>query len=650
MANSVENVNNWVLIFKTVSDVLTAGLAITTFSLFLYSLTFKIRDQLINIYSGILFTLILIFGADAFGTITNEKIALLNILKIHWLGLIAIPTLYFLFSDALLALTGKPSHGKRRIFGFMMIATSCFFCVLLLADGLLGELIVDQKPAPYFLRTKAMDLYLAFFFSSILLSLYNFFRAIRRTNSPTSKRRMIYLVVGAIGLFLGLFPYLIFESSMGVLNSLTFWILSCILYLGSWILLSTMTYSISFFGLSVPDREIKSRLFHWIFRGPLTASVTLGLTTLIRRIGYLLDKDLLMFEILAMVACIMLLEHAYTILFPKMEKILFRGKDLQEMERIRSLEARLFTRNDLNQFAEIILAALCDRMRASNAVLFLKPNGGYENSVEVGNPARIIEKVKKANYQFNEDWEKKTIFYWNGIVIIPIKDGDERLNNSLISGFIGLDKIKRTDLDPDQVRAVNLLLSRLHTAIVDYQQQQKVLYSLELLEPQMVEIQNLLAAGRFTTIAMPINLEDTEVLNRWAKDALSHLWGGPKLSGNPLMQLAIVQQKAHESGETLTKALRELLQGAIASLKPEGERQYTNDWLLYNILDFKFNGNMKMRDIAKRLALSEADLYRKQRIAIDGVVKKIIDMETTLLKNNQKIGGKKNDDEKKRRT
>ncbi len=44
---------------------------------------------------------------------------------------------------------------------------------------------------------------------------------------------------------------------------------------------------------------------------------------------------------------------------------------------------------------------------------------------------------------------------------------------------------------------------------------------------------------------------------------------------------------------------------------------------------------MKMRDIAKRLSLSEADLYRKQRIAIDAVVKKIIEMETSFLENQE---------------
>ena len=44
----------------------------------------------------------------------------------------------------------------------------------------------------------------------------------------------------------------------------------------------------------------------------------------------------------------------------------------------------------------------------------------------------------------------------------------------------------------------------------------------------------------------------------------------------------------------------------------------------------KFLEGRKVREIALRLAMSEADLYRKQRVAIDGVVRIIIEMEEEL--------------------
>ena len=41
----------------------------------------------------------------------------------------------------------------------------------------------------------------------------------------------------------------------------------------------------------------------------------------------------------------------------------------------------------------------------------------------------------------------------------------------------------------------------------------------------------------------------------------------------------------------------------------------------------KFIEGRKVRDVASRLAMSEADLYRKQRIAIEAVAKAIFEME-----------------------
>jgi hypothetical protein len=41
----------------------------------------------------------------------------------------------------------------------------------------------------------------------------------------------------------------------------------------------------------------------------------------------------------------------------------------------------------------------------------------------------------------------------------------------------------------------------------------------------------------------------------------------------------------------------------------------------------KFIEGRKVREVAGRLAMSEADLYRKQRVAVEVVARAIIDME-----------------------
>jgi AraC-like DNA-binding protein len=91
--------------------------------------------------------------------------------------------------------------------------------------------------------------------------------------------------------------------------------------------------------------------------------------------------------------------------------------------------------------------------------------------------------------------------------------------------------------------------------------------------------------------------------------------------------LQVVQHALNEHEENPSNALRAVLRDAIDQVRPEGERRYTSEWTLYNILMMKYMEGHKMREIAQRLAMSEADLYRKQRVAIDAVAGAIREME-----------------------
>jgi hypothetical protein len=53
----------------------------------------------------------------------------------------------------------------------------------------------------------------------------------------------------------------------------------------------------------------------------------------------------------------------------------------------------------------------------------------------------------------------------------------------------------------------------------------------------------------------------------------------------------------------------------------------TAEWILYNILEMRFIQGRKVRDVALRLAMSESDLYRKQRVAIEALAGTIAEME-----------------------
>lgn len=117
-------------------------------------------------------------------------------------------------------------------------------------------------------------------------------------------------------------------------------------------------------------------------------------------------------------------------------------------------------------------------------------------------------------------------------------------------------------------------------------------------------------------------------LPQWVHDALAHYWGGPRLTENPLLQLTVVRQAAQAYNGNVVQGLRAVLADAIERLRPDGERKLTApEWLLYNILEMKFLRGQKVRQVALRLAVSESDLYRKQRVAIENLANILIEME-----------------------
>jgi hypothetical protein len=197
-------------------------------------------------------------------------------------------------------------------------------------------------------------------------------------------------------------------------------------------------------------------------------------------------------------------------------------------------------------------------------------------------------------------------------------------------GLLGVMRHPDVELDAEQREALDILSQRAELAINDRYRQQQAFRSLEELTPQMYMIQRLRAASSYDgaqILSAPDPTLQMARLSPWVKDALTHYWGGPKLTQNPLLNLQIVQQTAIEHEDNPTNALRAILRKAIEDVRPEGERRFTAEWILYNILEMKFMEGRKVREIAMRLALSEADLYRKQRVAIEAVANAILEME-----------------------
>jgi hypothetical protein len=620
---------------KTFNQILTAGIAITAFSLFLYALSFNLRDRVARSFALILLCVVVVFTADALQDKTMSTGTIDMLLRLQWFGIIFLPSAYLHLSDALLVTAGRPSRGRRRFAVRAMYLVSALFLLLLGLNLLLGPIIPNGQPAPHLSRTGLTELFTLFYIAVMVWAGINFLRAYRLMLTSSGRRRMAYLMAGATAPALGSYPFLLFGYGIAAEHPFLFWGAVTLINALVGALVVMMAYAVAFFGVSWPDRVIKSRLMKWLMRGPFAASVALGAMTIVRRSGEIFGSPYNPFVPFIVVAAILLIEHAITFAAPVWERLLFFGNDRNELQFLQSVEERLLTQGDLQQFLESVLAAVRDHLQSPAAFIAALDDETLSPIVMAGNRALLDQDNLPEALEKVED-DSRREFRWGEFWMLPLRarrradmDRDEM---PPLLGLLGVARHSGVELEHDQRDALWLLADRAALALEDRQMQQRVFRSLADIQPQVESIQRMRAAGRYdtrATLADEPALQEDDLAN-WVKDALTHYWGGPKLTNNPLMKLQMVHELAEQDDGNQANALRALLRKAVDQVKPKGDRKFTTEWILYNILEMKFIEGRKVRDVASRLAMSEADLYRKQRIAVEAVAKAIIEMEANL--------------------
>ncbi len=615
-------------ILKLINQLLTAGIAITAFSLLLYALTFNLRDRVARSFALILICVVIVFVGDAIGSVVSSNQMLQLWLQLEWIGIAFLPASYFQFSEEVLATTGRPMAGRQRWIIGLIYLISFGFLATLPFMLLVGPLVLGASPAPHLERTWLTWVFALYFLGAMVWSGINFRRAYQRSVTPTSRRRMRYLITGALAPVLGSYPFLLFGSSLATNHPLLFWLVAVLNNLFVVLLLVIMAYSVAFFGVSWPDRVVKRRLFKWLMRGPVTGSFVLSVTTLVRRAGEYFGFEYSAAVPIVMVVMILLCEYVITMAAPLWDRWSLSGGDKSNLMLVQTLNERLLTTGDVRQFLESVLAAVCDRIQASRAFIMALDAGDLELMVNIGDIPTVDEMSAGLNHVVSQNGNGDGFFTWNNFWLVPLHS--QRTNGEVLLGILGIGRKPESVLGEDQREAVLLLSGRAATALEDHVQQQEIFNSIETLSPQIEMIQRLRAAARYgdtdVLTAKEIPLESPDVV-RWVKDALTHYWGGPRLTDSPLMRLKVVQKTLGEHQDNPANALRAILRQAVEQVRPEGERRFTGDWILYNILEMKFMEGKKVREVATRLAMSEADLYRKQRVAVEAVASVILEME-----------------------
>lgn len=625
----------------TLNQVLTAGIAITAFSLLLYALTFNLRDRVARSFAALLAFVTIVYFFDSLAGVAGAA-TVETWLRLQWVGIAFVPVAYLHFTDALLATTGQPSRGRRRLsIRLLYLNGVAFLVAAVFTDILVREAAVTTYAA----RLHAGPLFpvfLAYFVGSLAWAGWNFVRAYRRTQTSTTRRRMVYLLASAAAPAVGTFPFLLLAGRAAELHPLIFSSIALLSNVVVTLLLVIMAYAVAYYGVALPDRVIKARLFQWILRGPVVASSVLAVYILVTRLGPRVpgyDARLLP---AVLVAALLLLQFAITLVRLPIERALFYGAGGADLRRLQVLQERLLTPSDLRQFLESLLAGLCDALRTDDAFLAaFNDEGKLEYEVSLGReaPTRLEGELPPYTALRAADltlprpnghapaMAEAGLFEWGQYVIVPLRAEPE----AEPLGLLGWRRAAAGPLPPEVAGLVVRVARQATMALQDRRLQRDVFSALDRLLPQIEEIQLLRAsantAGGQPGAAVDASLINSPDLPAIIKSALTDYWGGPRLANSPLLRLRVVEQALREHNGNAVNALRAVLAQAIERTKPEGQRRFTAEWILYNLLELKFLQNRRVREVALRLAVSEADLYRKQRAAIEQVARAIVAME-----------------------
>ncbi len=613
---------DWTALLIALNDLLTAAVGMTALALGLYLAFYNRRSAVARTFVALLGCVVVVYLADILigGTRDPSRVALL--LRLQWLGIAFTPTLYLDFTRAIRLSVRRdrfPAPLRPLSFAF---STSVFllalFTDLVVRDGELGGATPHLRPGPLFYP-------FAFLYAAATLwGLYQTNAARRRCHTRAARRRMGYLSIGFLAPALGVFPYLLIIGWTAALPDWVLWLLLIAGNVAVGAMIALVAYGVAFIGALTPDRVIKHRLVRFLLRGPAASLLAL----LAFHLGHYLEerwelgRDTLAMALL--VITFIIAQLAIELSKPLLDLALYR-QGRREVERIQTLSQRLLTAADLRQFLENVLAAFCEVLRGEAGFIAVLEKGQPQREIWCGRP---IDAEEIAALPLPQGGETRSgpFILTNGYWLAPIydKSGREML------GLLGILHPQVEGTLPEEERAMlERLLRQAGAALDDRRLQQIVLAAFSPILPELAEIQRRSGMLRYEARdAEDFSLIESEELPQWVHDALAHYWGGPRLTENPLLKLKIVRQAAEARGESAVNGLRLILSEAIERLRPDGERKLTApEWLLYNILEMKFLRGQKVREVAMRLAMSESDFYRKQRIAIRNLARIIAEME-----------------------
>ena len=626
----------------TVNETLTASNAIIAVSLLLFNLTRNLNNRVAKTSALVLACVTVAYIADAFISLGPDSIAHQIAARLQWIGISFIPAAMYHLSDALLATTGLPSRGRRkRAIRILYLVGAGFLLTAAFGDALVQYVIFDGLVSSQ--AGTVFAVYLAYFVIANGSAFYNVQRARRRCLTVSTERRMRYLQIAILTPALGIFPYSVMLNpgdEFSVFGQLVINTANVIIIL----MLFFLSYPLYFFGSDIPDRLVKKQLLDFLLRGPATGLIALAVMNFTAQATRILGLPGEAFTPPAVVGAVLLWQWFVSLALPYLELVfIYRDEDDAQISKLQSLSERVLTQGDLTQLVAATTASICDHLRIDTAFLVRTDNGEHDFLCTIGalgfNEEELAndDEFTAALADLAADSVNGGHTVWNDYALIPLLSNRAATSESsavvvAVLGLLAPDVQLLDELrSPDGV--VRSYLERVETSLEDMTLQVEIYGLLEGLLPQFQMTRS--RAGQLEYRQTRVNdkrfstLADRDEVFEQVRAALRHYWGGSGITQSNLINLRIVQSRMKRDQDTAINALRKVLEDCIAALKPAGDRKMASpEWTLYNILQLRFLERRKVRDVARRLSMSEADLYRKQRVAILAVTDLILQRES----------------------
>ena len=618
--------------------ILSSTIVITAFSLLVYIFAHNFRSAVARSFCALITFVIVVYAGDVVLSKAETLQAAVFWLKFQWIGIAFVPAAYLHFSDALLRTTNATSRLRRISVYFSYAIGLALLLMAIFTDVLVRDGVYYSPQVAHLTAGPLFWVFAVYFFATVGGGAANIRWAKQRCLTSASRRRMTYLAISFAAPGLGVFPYLLIASRPAFIPPTALLLLVLIGNLGVALMIVVMAYSVAYFGVLTPDRVIKHSLIHYLLRGPFVGTCVIMVMLVMPKVERILGLPRDTVLIFAVVATIVLLQILINLTKPFIDRLIYL-QDRGEITWIQELDKRLLTTTDLKQFLENVLTSLCELLRVRRGFVVVMAGGRPQIEAHCGSlracrtfvdSCDLGALVKPVHEEgVSSPLEKGGFIARDGYWLHPLrtKAGDATL------GILGVEaREPEPNLTAEEREVVEALVSQAEVALEDRSLQQGIFAVLRSIIPEIDLIQRWRGTVRYTGSPGLETIESSPLyapdFQQWVKDALSHYWGGPKLTESPLLKLKIVEEALWENDGNPAKALRAVLNRAIEALKPEGERHMTtSEWILYNILEMKFIQGRRVRDIAGRLAMSESDLYRKQRVAIEEVAKTLVDME-----------------------